>query len=107
MRNPRRLLLLLVTALGPGAAAAPAQDLVVTNARVIVGTGTVLPRGSVVVRNGRIASVSQGPAAVQGGRTIDAHGMTVMAGFIDAHRHIIEGNSDRWLKEEAEIRMRE
>jgi imidazolonepropionase-like amidohydrolase len=100
------LVLFFVCSVGlPGPASA--QDLVVTNARVIVGNGTVLPRGSVVVRGGRIVSVSQGAATEHGSRTIDARGMTVMAGFIDAHRHIIDGNSDRWLKEEAEVRMRE
>ena len=37
-----------------------AQDLVITNARVIVGNGTVINRGSIVVRGGRIASVAAG-----------------------------------------------
>jgi imidazolonepropionase-like amidohydrolase len=33
--------------------------------------------------------------------------MTVMPGFIDAHRHIINGNAEKWLKEEAVVRMQE
>ena len=37
-----------------------AQDLVITNARIIVGNGTVIDSGSIVVRGGRIASVSAG-----------------------------------------------
>ena len=86
---------------------ASAQDLVVTNARVIIGDGRVIERGSVVVRGGRIASVSAGVAPAQGAPTIDAKGMSVMPGFIDAHRHIIPGDSDRWLKEDAATRMRE
>jgi hypothetical protein len=36
-----------------------AQNLVITNARIIIGTGSVIERGSIVVR-GRIASVAAG-----------------------------------------------
>lgn len=89
------------------AAQASAQDLVVTNARVIVGDGRVIERGSIVVRGGRISGVSAGVAPAQGARTIDAKGMSVMPGFIDAHRHIVPGDADRWLREDAATRMRE
>jgi imidazolonepropionase-like amidohydrolase len=89
------------------AALAAAQDVVITNARVIVGNGQVIERGSIVVRNGRIASVSAGAPAASPGRTIDAKGMTAMAGFIDAHRHIINGNTDQWFKQQAQMRMQE
>jgi imidazolonepropionase-like amidohydrolase len=84
-----------------------AQDLVITNARIVVGNGQVIERGSIVVRNGRIAAVAPGVASVQGVQAIDARGMSVMPGFIDGHRHIMGGNSDQWLKEQAEVRMRE
>ena len=33
--------------------------------------------------------------------------MTVMPGFIDGHRHIISGNADQWLKDQAAQRMQE
>jgi imidazolonepropionase-like amidohydrolase len=88
-------------------ASAAAQDLVITNARVIVGTGQVIDRGSIVVRNGRIAAVTAGTPAASSGRTIDAKGMTAMAGFIDAHRHIINGNTDQWFAQQAQVRMQE
>jgi imidazolonepropionase-like amidohydrolase len=88
-------------------ASAAAQDLVITNARVIVGTGQVIDRGSIVVRNGRIAAVTAGAPAASSGRTIDARGMTAMAGFIDAHRHIINGNTDQWFAQQAQVRMQE
>ncbi len=84
-----------------------AQDLVIMNARIIVGNGTVINPGSVVVRGGRIASVSQGAANVQGVRTIDAKGMSVMPGFIDAHRHIMGGNDEQWFKQQSVPRMQE
>jgi imidazolonepropionase-like amidohydrolase len=86
---------------------AAAQDLVITNARILVGNGQVIDQGSIVVRNGRIASVAKGSAPAAGARTIDARGMTAMPGFIDAHRHIIGGNADQWFKSDATVRMQE
>ena len=84
-----------------------AQDLVISNARIIVGTGQVIEQGAIVVRGGRIATVSAGPASAPGLKVIDAKGMTAMAGFIDGHRHIIGGDAQRYLNEQAADRMRE
>ena len=84
-----------------------AQDLVIANARIIVGNGQVIDRGSVVVRAGRIASVTPGAANAQGVASIDAGGMTVMPGFIDGHRHIVQGNADQWFKTRAAAAMQE
>ena len=72
-----------------------AQDVAITNARVIVGTGTVIPSGTVIVRAGKIVSASAGAANTQGLKTIDAKGMTVMPGFIDAHRHVNTGPNEK------------
>jgi imidazolonepropionase-like amidohydrolase len=91
--------LLFLLASGLGAARAAAQDLVLTNARIIVGNGTVIDQGTIVVRGGRIASVSPGRASPAGrnagGQTIDAHGATAMPGFIDAHRHVNTGANEK------------
>lgn len=84
-----------------------AQDLLITNARIIVGNGTVIESGSVLVRDGRIASVSEATPNAQGVQTIDAGGMTVMPGFIDAHRHIMRGNDQTWFAEQSVDRMQE
>ena len=105
--KPITALLLSTVILIASTASARAQDVVITNARIIVGNGQVIDRGSIVVRNGRIASVAAGAPATSAGRTIDAKGMTAMAGFIDAHRHIINGNSDQWFKQQAQVRMQE
>src|SRR5262245_41618552 len=64
-----------------------AQDLTITNARIVVGNGNVVERGSIVVRAGKIVSVAVGEPAATSGTTIDAKGMSAMPGFIDAHRH--------------------
>src|SRR5207253_1031691 len=72
-----------------------AQDLVLTNARVIVGNGTLIERGSIVIRGGKIASVAAGSANAAGAQTIDVHGMTAMPGFIDAHRHVNTGADEK------------
>ena len=78
-----------------GARDLAAQDLTIANARIIAGNGTVIPSGSIVVRGGRIASVAQGAANAQGMKTIDARGMSVMPGFIDAHRHVNTGPMEK------------
>ena len=72
-----------------------AQNVAITNARVIVGDGMVMNSGTVIVRAGKIASVSAGPVNAQGLQTIDAKGMTALAGFIDAHRHINTGPNEK------------
>jgi imidazolonepropionase-like amidohydrolase len=90
-----------------------AQNLVITNARIIVGPGQVIENGALVVRNGRIASVAAGPAPAvpAGAQVIQATGMTVIAGYIDDHRHLIQGRGPeavaKFMKELAPVRMRE
>jgi len=72
-----------------------AQDLTITNARIIVANGTVIDRGSIVVRAGKIVSAAPGAPSAQAGRTIDAKGMTAMPGLIDAHKHINTGPDEK------------
>jgi imidazolonepropionase-like amidohydrolase len=72
-----------------------AQDLTITNARIIVGNGTVIDRGSIVVRGGRIASVAAGAPASTAGTVIDARGMAAMPGFIDGHKHVTTGPDEK------------
>ncbi|NOT45355.1 MAG: amidohydrolase family protein, partial [Acidobacteria bacterium] len=86
----------------------PAEGVVLTNARVLDGNGGVIDQGSVVVRDGRIVSVTQGAADVPAGAlVIDVQGRTVMPSYIDAHRHIIQGDPDQWLADRAEASMQE
>jgi imidazolonepropionase-like amidohydrolase len=74
---------------------AGAQDLAVTNVRVIVGSGPVINSGTIIVRGGKITSVSAGPASTQGLPVIDGRGMTALPGYIDAHKHINTGPDEK------------
>ncbi len=80
---------------GAVAASLSAQDLTITNARIIGPDASVIERGSIVVRAGKIASVAAGAPASTAGKVIDAKGMTAMPGFIDGHRHINTGPNEK------------
>jgi enamidase len=98
-------------AAGLAAAGASAQDLAISNARIIVGDGQVIEKGSIMVKDGRIAAVTTGPLAARdvpkGVTRIDGTGKTLIAGYIDAHRHIVYGPPDKYFAEQANDRMRE
>ena len=97
---------LFVAWLAVVASTAAAQDLVITNARIL-DAGTDIARGSIVIEDGRIVSVAAGAATAAGKPTLDAGGRTVVPGYIDAHRHIISGDTDRWFREQSVQRMQE
>jgi cytosine/adenosine deaminase-related metal-dependent hydrolase len=79
--------------IAPGVVAA--QDVAITNARIIVGSGQVIDSGTIIVKGGKIVSVTAGAAPTQGLRIIDAKGMSAMPGFIDGHKHINNFNADQ------------
>jgi imidazolonepropionase-like amidohydrolase len=105
--NHKTLLRCLAAAAFGLAATAGAQDITITNARVLDGTGKVIEHGSVVVRGGKIAAVAAGNPAKPAGRVIDAGGRTVMPGYIDAHRHVVKGNPAEWLDKAAARELQE
>jgi dihydroorotase/N-acyl-D-amino-acid deacylase len=61
---------------------APSFDIVITNGRIIDGTGSPWYSGDIGIRNGKIAFIGNLNAAPRA-RTIDARGMVVAPGFID------------------------
>jgi imidazolonepropionase-like amidohydrolase len=79
------------------AAAGPAlaQDVTITNARIIESNGVVIPNGSIVVRGGKIVSVTPGAPTERAGPILDLKGMSAMPGFIDAHKHINTGPMEK------------
>ncbi|MBV8858520.1 MAG: D-aminoacylase [Acidobacteria bacterium] len=62
-------------------------DLVITNARVVDGSGNPWFRADVGIKGGRIARVGR-VAASEGRRAIDARGRVLAPGFIDVHTHV-------------------
>ena len=72
-----------------------AQDVAITNVRIIVGNGPVVPTGTIVIRGGKIVSAGAGGANMQGLKVIDAKGMSALPGFIDAHKHINTGPDEK------------
>lgn len=66
------------------------RSLFIRDARIVDGTGGPQRRGSIAVRDGRIAAVGEDvdrADAGPGAREIDARGQVVAPGFIDVHTH--------------------
>ena len=77
-------------------------DLLITNARIIDGTGGPSVTGSVAVRDGRIAAVGRVSGAAT--RTVDAGGKVLAPGFIDPHSHtdltlLTDGNAESKIRQ--------
>ena len=60
----------------------------ITGVRIVVGNGTVIEKGTVVVRKGLIEAVGASVTAPADARIIDGSGLTVYPGLIDAHSNI-------------------
>lgn len=91
-----------------GESALPASEsnqIIISNAHLLDGSGTDIDRGFLLISNGRIAEVSTTPIVADGALVIDAAGKTVMPGYIEAHRHIIEGAPAEWMAGKAQSDM--
>jgi len=56
----------------------------ITNARIVTVSGAVIENGTVVISNGKIAAVGANVSVPGGAETIDAKGLSVYPGMIDA-----------------------
>jgi len=81
----------LLLALGAGALSVAAQSAGVTliqNATILTVTRGTIEGGSILIRDGKIAAVGREVQAPAGATVIDATGLFVLPGIIDAHSHI-------------------
>jgi imidazolonepropionase-like amidohydrolase len=72
----------------PGAERATPSAYAITNARIVTAAtqgGATIERGTIVIRNGLIQAVGASVTAPADARVMDANGLTVYPGFIDAH----------------------
>src|SRR6266567_8228269 len=90
-------LLLLITALVPGAGVAVAQaasadvehnEAVIKNAVIITVTHGNLKNGSVYIKDGKIAAVGESVNAPASATVIDAGGKYLTPGIVDSHSHL-------------------
>ena len=65
-----------------------AQDVLIQGGTVLTVTNGTLENTDVLVRDGRIARIGAGLNAPEGIEVVDATGLYVMPGIIDAHSHI-------------------
>jgi imidazolonepropionase-like amidohydrolase len=88
-------------------APAAAQHAAITNVRIVVGNGTVFESGTIIVRDGKIATVTAGAAQIPPGlQVIDGKGMSAMPGFIDGHKHLNDGPTAKgWMQSLLEAGM--
>ena len=83
-RFVKSLALVAALALSPRTAGAADPPLVITGARVVTVSGPTLENASIVVADGKIASIGTGLTAPSGARVIDGRGKTVYPGLFDA-----------------------
>jgi len=72
----------------------PQHDLLISGGYVVTLDPRIgdLPRGDVLIRNGKIAGVGGGLASrAPGARVVDARGRLVLPGLVDTHRHVWQG----------------
>ncbi len=69
-------------------------DLLIRNARVVAGERVFA--GGVAVSGGRITAVFEGESDAVATETIDARGLTLLPGLVDAHVHFSEPGRGHW-----------
>ena len=89
----------------PSGTVSETGQVLISNAHLLDGSGTDIEGGYLLISNGRIDQISATPIMAEGALLIDAGGRTVMPGFIEAHRHIIQGEPAVWLSNDAASHM--
>ncbi|HYX26822.1 MAG TPA: amidohydrolase [Thermoanaerobaculia bacterium] len=66
----------------------PSQPVVITNATILTAAGERIARGSVLLRDGKVAAVGASVEAPAGAVAVDGTGKWVTPGIIDPHSHL-------------------
>src|SRR5919112_188263 len=66
----------------------PGGPVVIRNATILTGAGPELPRGSILLQDGKITAVGANVTAPANATVVDAAGKFVTPGIIDAHSHL-------------------
>jgi imidazolonepropionase-like amidohydrolase len=82
------LALALAATTTPAATAQNSKTIVIQGATILTVTKGTIQNGSILIRNGKIAAVGKNVRMPRGATVIDATGMFVSPGLIDAHSHI-------------------
>lgn len=73
------------------------ESVLISNARLVIGNGSVVESGSLLVENGMISVVGDGSIdAPNGVRMIDGSGKTVIPALIDGHAHLGYQGAHDW-----------
>jgi len=78
---------ILIFLLFPLASSAQDYDILITNGKILDGTGNSWYYGNLAVKNGKIAAMGRTVTGTAK-KTIDAKGLIVAPGFIDVHTHL-------------------
>ena len=62
-------------------------NVLIKDATILTVTRGTIPKGSILIRDGKIAEVGTNIAAPEGVTVLDATGMVAMPGIIDTHSH--------------------
>lgn len=65
----------------------PDLDIVIKKGQIVDGTGNPSYRADVGIANGKIAIIADNIPSTSAHRVINAEGLVVCPGFIDAHSH--------------------
>jgi len=85
-------------------------ELLIRNATIMTASHGTIERGSILVRDGRIAAVGKASevTAAAGAKVIDGTGMYVTPGFVDSHSHTaLDGVNEGSLSVTSMVRMRD
>jgi N-acyl-D-amino-acid deacylase len=97
-----------VLACGPSGPPPTPIDLLVTNARIVDGTGAAARDGAVAIAGGKVVELLDAAAATAASsratRVVDAKGRVVAPGFIDMHSHsdmplVTDGNAQSKIRQ--------